>query len=132
MANADPRMLHFFVLWLRHFFEIEESRLRMTLYLHEGLDIEAAMRFWSELTAIPPAQFNKPYRAVANPSIRRAKHPMGCPRIVYSCSRTHRAVLGLVEALLSFDVHSGVAQLAEHATVNRVVESSSLSPGASQ
>ena len=132
MANTNPRILVLFVTWLRQFFDIDEARLRVTLYLHQGLDVQGATAYWSDLLHIPPAQFSKPYRAAADPSIRTAKHPMGCPRVTYTCSHTLRAVLGLMEALLSFSVHSGVAQLAEHATVNRVVESSSLSPGARQ
>jgi transcriptional regulator with XRE-family HTH domain len=129
-ANSDPRMIEAFLLWLRLFFEIDESRLRLRLYLHEGLDLDAAFRFWSKRTAIPVAQFLKPYRAVADPSIRLTKHPRGCPAIVYSCAATHRRIMGLTAALLSSAALSGVAQLAEHAAVNRGVESSSLSPGA--
>ncbi|HYF46226.1 MAG TPA: hypothetical protein VD926_08460 [Acidimicrobiales bacterium] len=101
LANTDPRIIAFFCAWLRQFFEIDESRLRVRLYLHEGLDLEAANRFWSELTRIPLTQFGKPYRAVADPAIKRAKHVYGCPCIVYGCSRTHRAVMGLISALLS-------------------------------
>ena len=93
--NSDPAMVAFFLRWLRTFFVIDESRLRVWLYLHEGLDLEAATTFWSELTGIPPAQFGKAYRAEANASIRHSKHPMGCPRVSYSCSRTHREVMGL-------------------------------------
>jgi transcriptional regulator with XRE-family HTH domain len=100
-ANTDPRMIDFFCRWLRHFFVIDESRLRVALYLHEGLDLDAAIAFWSALTAIPPSQFTKPYRAVADSSIRGARHRFGCPAVRYSCSRTHRAVLGLIEALLT-------------------------------
>src|SRR5688500_469046 len=37
LANTDPRMIRFFCVWLRRFFEIDESRLRVRLYLHEGL-----------------------------------------------------------------------------------------------
>jgi hypothetical protein len=43
----------------------------------------------------------KPYRAVPDPSIRRAKHVHGCVTVSYSCSATHRCVMGLVNALLS-------------------------------
>ena len=43
-------MLRFFCAWLRHFFEVDESRLRMRLYLHQGLDLDEATAFWSELT----------------------------------------------------------------------------------
>ena len=99
--NSDPRMLLFFVTWLREFFSIDESRLRVRLYLHQGLDVHAATEYWSQLLNIPTSQFTKPYRAVPDPSIRKTKHPMGCPRIDYSCTRTHRRILGLVDALLS-------------------------------
>jgi hypothetical protein len=49
----------------------------------------------------PPSQFGKPYRAVPDPSIRHAKHVHGCLTVSYSCSATHRSVMGLVSALLS-------------------------------
>jgi hypothetical protein len=100
-ANTDARMILLFLTWLRRFFAIDESRLRIALYLHDDLDLEAATSFWSALTGIPRTQFTKPYRAIADRSIRSRKHLMGCPAVVYSCSRTHRHVMGLVAALLS-------------------------------
>jgi hypothetical protein len=106
-ANTDPRMILFFVTWLRAFFEVDESRLRMKLYLHEGLDLDTALAYWSELTGIPIGQFHKPYRAVADPTRRRAKHVMGCPAVVYCCAHTHRHVMGLAAALLSPDCLPG-------------------------
>jgi len=106
-ANSDPRMIQLFCVWFRRFFDVDESRLRMRLYLHEGLDLEAATRFWSELCEIPASQFHKPYRAVADPSIRRSKHPLGCASVSYGCTRTHRKVMGLVAALLSSEALPG-------------------------
>jgi transcriptional regulator with XRE-family HTH domain len=100
-ANSDPRIIYFYCCWLRRFFEIDESRLRVQLYLHEGLDLAAAIAYWSALTAIPVPQFGKPYRAVPDSSIRHAKHVHGCVTVGYSCSATHRTVMGLVHALLS-------------------------------
>lgn len=100
-ANSDPSMVAFFCRWLRTFFCIDERRLRVAVYLHEGLDLEAAEAHWSDVTIIPRSQFTKPYRAAADPSIRTNKHEHGCVRVVYSCSRTHRAVMGLCRALLS-------------------------------
>jgi hypothetical protein len=100
-ANTDAAMMHFFCAWLRRYFEIDESRLRARVYLHEGLDLDAAEQFWSQVMAIPREQFQAPYRAVADPSIRRTKHEFGCAYLVYGCSRTHRAVMGMVRALLS-------------------------------
>jgi hypothetical protein len=63
--------------------------------------VVATTAYWSDLTAIPLGQFGKPYRAVADSSIRHTKHVHGCVGIGYSCSATHRRILGLVAALLS-------------------------------
>jgi hypothetical protein len=106
-VNSDPRMVVFFCSWLRRFYEIDESRLRLALYLHQGLDLSAATAYWSALTCIPQSQFTKPYRAVPDPSIRRAKHVHGCIAVSYSCSATHRSIMGLVSALLGDAVTPG-------------------------
>ena len=46
-ANSDPRMIAFYCAWLRRFFEIDETRLWVRLYLHEGLDLGASVAYWS-------------------------------------------------------------------------------------
>ena len=52
-------------------------------------------------------------------------------RWLRTCSaRTHRAIMGLVDALLPLLGHSGVAQSVEQGTVNAKVLGSSPSPGA--
>ena len=94
-------MVAFFCAWLRRYFTIDESRLRVRVYLHAGLDLDAAEAFWSETTGIPRAQFRAPYRAKADPTMRRNKHEYGCVYVGYWCSRTHREVMGLVRALLT-------------------------------
>lgn len=96
LANSSGSLIAFFCAWIRHFFEIDESRVRLRLYLHEELDLDAASCFWSDVTGIPLTQFGKPYRAVADSSIRRTKHVNGCATVVYGCSRTHRAIMGLI------------------------------------
>jgi len=100
-ANTDDDMVRFFCVWLRRFFAVDEHRLRVRVYLHEGLDLEAAEGHWSAITGIPREQFRKPYRAVADPSIRSTKHEFGCVYVYYSCSTTHRQIMGLMRALLS-------------------------------
>jgi hypothetical protein len=107
MANTDPAVLLMFVTWLRQNFEVDESRLRVRLYLHEGLDINAAESFWSELLSVPRTQFRKPYRAAADPTRRVAKHVHGCPAVTYCCSSTHRRVMGLVRAIMSTNAFPG-------------------------
>lgn len=92
-------MLGFFCRWLRHFFDVDEQRLRVALYLHEGLDLEAAISYWSGITRVPPSQFTKPYRAAPDAGISHSKYVHGCAAVRYSCARTHRAIMGLVAAM---------------------------------
>ncbi len=99
-ANSNPAMVAFFTAWLRTFFDIDESRLRVRLYLHQGLDLAAAEAFWSDITKIPRSQFGKAYRAIPDSSIRKAKHIYGCAHVSISCTRTHRQIMGLIRALL--------------------------------
>ena len=100
-ANTDPAMVAFFCAWLRRFFAIDESRMRARIYLHEGLDLDRAEEFWSDLVGVPRSQFTAPYRAKPDPSIRKTKHEFGCAYVYYCCSRTHREIMGLIDALLS-------------------------------
>jgi hypothetical protein len=100
-ANTNPEMIAFFCAWLRRFFKIEEPRLRVRVYLHDGLDLEEAEAFWSGVTGIPRAQFRAPYRAVADATMRTTKHEYGCAYVAYHCVHTHRQIMGLMRALLS-------------------------------
>ena len=94
-------MVRFFCSWLRRFFVVDEQRLRVRVYLHEGLDLDAAEAFWAQATRVPREQFRAPYRAKANPSIRLTKHENGCVYVGDSCSHTHREIMGLIRALLT-------------------------------
>ena len=100
-ANTDADMVSFFCAWLRRFFAIDESRLRVRVYLHDGLDLDAAETSGPRSRAFRGCSSEAPYRAEADPSIRRTKHEHGCVYVDYSCSRTHREIMGLVRALLS-------------------------------
>jgi hypothetical protein len=106
-ANTDPAMIRFFCAWLRRFFDVDESRLRARVYLHQGLDLEAAEMFWSELTGLPRDQFRQAHRAEPDATIRHSKHEHGCAYVYYCCSTTHRQIMGLMRALLSSDAIPG-------------------------
>jgi hypothetical protein len=106
-ANTDPAMIRFFCAWLREFFDADASRLRVRVYLHQGLDLEGAEAFWSKLTGVPREQFRQAHGAVPDASIRHNKHEHGCAYVYYCNSTTHRQIMGLVRALLSTDAIPG-------------------------
>jgi hypothetical protein len=100
-ANSSPVLVAFFCRWFRTFFEVDESRLKVRVYLHEGLDLEAALEHWARVTGVPPKQFHETYRAISDVGIRHNKHEHGCAHVVYCCSSTQRRILGLMEAMLA-------------------------------
>jgi hypothetical protein len=106
-ANTDPAMMRMFCSWLRRYFVIDETRLRVRVYLHQGLDIDAAEEFWSDVTGVPRTQFRQPHRATPDATIRRNKHVRGCAYVYYCCAKTHRQIMGLMRALLSLDAIPG-------------------------
>jgi len=105
MANTNPRYLRALLAWLRGEFELDESRWRARLYLHEGLDLESATDHWVGRLGIEAGRFLKPYRAIADGSIRSRKHLNGCATVTYSDTLLHRRVMARIEAITSrFDL----------------------------
>jgi hypothetical protein len=100
-ANCDPDLIRIFLDWFRHQFEPDESRLRMRLYLHEDLDLDRALTFWSDVTKIPISQFQKPYRAEADHTLRGNRHVHGCVGVQYCSTLLHRRVMGMIAAVTS-------------------------------
>lgn len=98
-ANTDPQLVAFFCRWLRAFFIVDEARLRVSLYLHHGLDLDAAMAHWSGVTGIPLDQFHKPYRAQPSGGLKTARHEHGCATVRYGCTKTHRQVMAVIRAV---------------------------------
>jgi hypothetical protein len=100
-ANSDVQLVRVFLGWLRREFDIDESRLRMRLYLHEDLDLDRALEFWSDATGVPISQFQKSYRAAADHTMRGNRHVFGCASLIYSSSVIHRRVMAMIAAVTS-------------------------------
>jgi hypothetical protein len=102
-TNSDGRMIDLYLRWLRRFFDIDESRLRLRLTLHDDQDLLAAQTNWSVRTGIPVSQFSKAIRPRRADRHARSKHPFGCVGIVYSSASIHRSIVALCDALLTSD-----------------------------
>lgn len=106
-ANSDPVLVRVFLQWLRSEMGVEERRPRMRLYLHDDLDLERALDFWSSLLDIPIDQFNTPVRPSAGPTTRSNRHTFGCVGVVYNSRPVHRRVMAMIEAITSEFVSPG-------------------------
>ena len=59
--NSDPKMISAFVTLLRRSFELDESKFRGLVHIHEyHVDIELRS-YWSQITKVPMSQFSKSY-----------------------------------------------------------------------
>jgi hypothetical protein len=77
-ANTDPTMVRFFCAWLRRFFDVDESRLRVRVYLHQGLDLDAAEQFWADVTGISRSSGSPTGRLPTPASARRCTSTVAC------------------------------------------------------
>lgn len=103
-ANADPQMIGFMMNWLTEYAKIPLSRLRGTIWLHEGRDEEDAIKFWSDITGFERKQFYKTYITKSktdSKKIRKNIHPYGVFTIRFSDSATHRKIMGWIYAFFN-------------------------------
>jgi hypothetical protein len=98
-ANSDPVLMRIFTNWLRQEFELDETKFRVKLYLHADLDVDAAIEHWSGVLGVPRHQFNQPYRAVVDETMRSNRHVFGCASVVYHSRRLHRRVMARIAAI---------------------------------
>jgi hypothetical protein len=60
MANADPRALRLFILWIQTYLN-PGARFSIQLHLHEGNDDRAAKEYWRSETGLLEANFHKTF-----------------------------------------------------------------------
>lgn len=77
--NSDPKMFSLFVYLLRHSFNIDESKFRAMIHIHEYHN-NKQLHFWSSLTDIPINQFSKSYLK-PHTGKRKRQNYQGCIRI---------------------------------------------------
>ena len=58
-ANSDPDLIKIMMKFFRKVCKVENSKIKIQLIAHKNIDIEKALRFWSDLTKIPENQFIK-------------------------------------------------------------------------
>lgn len=95
-TNSDPRLVKAFLTLFRESFEIEESKFRLRLHLHEYHDESRQKAFWNAVTGIPASQFHKTYLKPHTGKNKRVDYP-GCVCVIYYDARVARRLLTLAE-----------------------------------
>jgi len=102
--NSDPAMIRFFM----HFLTTagtERERMRCTVSIHESADVEAAQRFWLDITGLEAGQFRPPSLKRHSPTTVRKNtgdEYHGCLRIeVLRSSGLYRKIEGWATATMA-------------------------------
>ena len=80
--NSDPAMIKTFIELLRSAFDLDESKFRVLMHLHEYHNEQKQKEFWSNITKIHQNQFTKTYWKPHTKKRKRENYP-GCIRISY-------------------------------------------------
>ena len=101
VSNTNPKIITFMAKWFEEFFDVRPDSLKAELYIHDNLDVEKAINFWSENTRIPAKNFLEPYVVEDKPNKhRKNKHKFGVIKIRFHDCDVHREIIGSVESIL--------------------------------
>jgi hypothetical protein len=102
--NSDPALIRFFLSFLDAT-GTPRTDLSFRVYIHESADMDAAQRFWMEVTGAPPDRFRNPTIKRHNPKTVRKNvgdDYHGCLRIdVYRSADLYRRIEGWAAASMS-------------------------------
>jgi transcriptional regulator with XRE-family HTH domain len=109
-VNSDPALIKFFLRFL-HAAGIEREGLAYSVQIHETADVEAAQRFWLDVTEAHPSQFRRATLKRHNPKTVRKNTGddyHGCLRIdVLRSSVLYRRIEGWAAAAMADLENSG-------------------------
>jgi hypothetical protein len=60
-ANTDPRMIRFFLEWLRRAICYPVGHIKIKLHLYKDMNIDDETKYWSQITGFGEDHFAKPY-----------------------------------------------------------------------
>jgi len=99
MANADPRALRLFVLWVRTYLD-PKAEFSLQLHLHEGNDDEAARSHWRSETGLMTANFYRTFIKPKGTGHRKNHLPHGvCTIKVRRCADAWQRTMTWVEVI---------------------------------
>ena len=82
-TNTNPRVIYAFMNFFRKIIVPVDSRVKAQLFIYPDLDAEDTLKYWSGVTGIDKARFNKTIVLAAK--ISRFKHnPLGTIKIRYA------------------------------------------------
>ncbi len=103
-SNSNPYLIKFMMSWFRKYCKFPEKKYRGAIWLHEGLNKNKAILYWSKITKIPQNQFFKTYitkNKIDSKKISKNIHLFGVFSIRFSDTLVQRRILGWISAVFN-------------------------------
>lgn len=81
ISNSDPNLIALVVVWFRQFFNILPDSLVVQMHIHSGQNEPNLRQYWSRVTKIPVANFQRSYIKPVGTGHRRKKLYKGTVKI---------------------------------------------------
>lgn len=102
LTNTDPKILFYFISWLRKYYKVDETRIKCRLYLWNDSQETSARKFWSKLLSIPLNQFTKSCISKNSSTFRKKKHIYGVCRVSYGSKKVFTDIIKDIEKEFNF------------------------------
>lgn len=97
-TNSDPKMIKLFLYLLRKGFNLDETKFRCLIHLHEYHNEKEQIKYWSKITNIPQDQFHNSYRK-PNTGKRKRKDYPGCLALTYYNDKISKELWAIYKAI---------------------------------
>lgn len=96
-TNSDSDLMRTFLKFFRTGFEVEESKFRVCVHIHEYHDAVTQLKYWSHITGIPHKQFIKSYMKPHTGKQVRENY-QGCASVRYHDANMARQLHAIAKA----------------------------------
>lgn len=108
ITNSDPQIIIYMARWLEEFYGIGPKILTIELHLHSGQNEQNMKQYWSKLTGVPIANFQKSFVKPEGSGYRKNVHYMGTVKLrvrgqgsTYLLFKILGSIAGLIQKTLN-------------------------------
>lgn len=97
LSNTNPKIVKFFVYWLKEIIKIPTSKIMVKIHLYSDMNISQETKYWSSILKLPTTQFKKPYikqSTLSGLTYKSFGHGT-CNIMVYSRDLTEKIIQGI-------------------------------------
>ena len=103
VTNTDPNMLVVMANFYRKYLRLDETKLRVSLFIYKDINQKFAINFWSKLLHVPKSQFIKVKVLESRSKLTKTKLKYGICTLYFSNTEFHIKIREWIR-LLSLDL----------------------------